>query len=80
MLKDHSNAKLLAEWVRLIGKICINPAIQRKLMELNIHESIANICTSTTDQNVRSAAGRSLGAIAINNPKMVEWLIARQII
>lgn len=44
MLKDRSNPTLLAEWIKLIGKICINPAIQKKLMDLNIHESIANIC------------------------------------
>ena len=79
MLKDQSDSQLLAEWVKLIGKICINPAIQKKLMDLNIHESITNICISATDENVWSSAALSLGAIAINNPKMVEWLLAKNV-
>jgi hypothetical protein len=36
-LADKGNPELLAEWMKLIGKICINPAIQKKLMSLNIH-------------------------------------------
>jgi hypothetical protein len=69
----------LAEWVKLIGRICINPAIQKKLMDLNVHESIANICTGTSEQKVRSAAALSLGAIAVNNTRMVDWLLSKQI-
>jgi enhancing lycopene biosynthesis protein 2 len=49
MLKNKSNLRLLAEWIKLIGKICINPAIQKKLMDLQIHEAIANICEDTSD-------------------------------
>lgn len=36
-LADRSNPETLAEWMKLIGKICINPAIQKKLLSLNIH-------------------------------------------
>lgn len=42
-LKEKGNQSLLAEWMKLIGKICINPAIQKKLVSLNIHEAIYNL-------------------------------------
>lgn len=55
------------EWITLLGKICINPAIQTKLLGIKIHEEIYKKLKDTNSCGMFQACAIFFSNVGFNN-------------
>ena len=62
-----------------MGKICINPAIQTKLLGIKIHEEIYKRFKDTNKSSMLQACAIFFANVGFNNEPAVKWMIEKKI-
>lgn len=67
------------EWIALLARICINPAIQNKLLGIKIHEEVYKKFKDSKRYPMIQACVMLFANLSFNNETTVKWIIEKNI-